>query len=62
MSEIRRKLVVVGDYASQKSELLFQFVRGYYPEYTDRPYENYSLDVAVDDVDIELALWDTSRK
>jgi len=54
--------VVVGDYASQKRELLFQFVRGYYPEYTDRPYENYSLDVAVDDVDIELALWDTSRK
>ncbi|KAF9412216.1 GTP-binding protein Rho1, partial [Podila epigama] len=61
MSEIRRKLVIVGDGACGKTSLLIVFSRGVFPtKHVPTVFENYVTDVQVDGKNIELALWDTA--
>ncbi|KIM76664.1 hypothetical protein PILCRDRAFT_77517 [Piloderma croceum F 1598] len=60
MSEIRKKLVIVGDDACGKTSLLVVFSRGYFPgPYEPNVFENYVADVDIDGKHILLALWDT---
>jgi hypothetical protein len=60
-SEVRRKLVIVGDLACGKSCALIRFVEGFYST-ANMPtvFTNYVTDVKVDGITVELALWDTS--
>ncbi|ORZ29431.1 GTP-binding protein rhoA [Catenaria anguillulae PL171] len=61
MSEIRRKLVIVGDGACGKTCLLIVFSKGVFPvKYVPTVFENYVSDVYVDGKHVELALWDTA--
>ncbi|KAJ7799539.1 P-loop containing nucleoside triphosphate hydrolase protein [Mycena olivaceomarginata] len=64
MSEIRRKLVIVGDGACGKASLtclLIVFSKGIFPEvYVPTVFENFVTDVEVDNKHVELALWDTA--
>ncbi|KAJ6583021.1 small GTPase-binding protein [Mycena vulgaris] len=61
MTEIRRKLVIVGDGASGKTSLLIVFSKGEFPEvYVPTVFENYVADIEVDGKKVELALWDTA--
>ncbi|KAH7907549.1 P-loop containing nucleoside triphosphate hydrolase protein [Hygrophoropsis aurantiaca] len=61
MSEIRRKLVIVGDGACGKTCLLIVFCgEGFPKEYVPTVFENRVADVRIDGRNIELALWDTA--
>jgi len=61
MSEIRRKLVVVGDGTCGKTCLLVVFSNGTFPEvHVPTVFENYVTDVEIDGKLVELALWDTA--
>ncbi|KAG8757755.1 GTP-binding protein Rho1 [Ceratobasidium sp. 428] len=60
-SEIRRKLVIVGDAPCGKTSLLLVFSKGVFPErHENTIFENYVADVEVDGRFVELHLWDTS--
>src|ERR1044072_3632466 len=61
MSELRRKLVIVGDGACGKTCLLIVFSKGTFPEiYVPTVFENFVSTIMVDGKNIELALWDTA--
>ncbi|KAH8662352.1 small GTPase superfamily [Xylariales sp. PMI_506] len=59
---VQRKLVLLGDGACGKTSLLNVFTRGYFPTvYEPTVFENYvHADIFVDNVHIELSLWDTA--
>ncbi|ROT41067.1 protein RHO3 [Sodiomyces alkalinus F11] len=58
---VQRKLVLLGDGAAGKTSLLNVFTRGYFPTvYEPTIFENYIHDVFVDNVHLELSLWDTA--
>ncbi|KAJ3412200.1 GTP-binding protein Rho1 [Chytridiales sp. JEL 0842] len=63
MSEatIRKKIVIVGDGAGGKTCLLIVFTKGVFPEeYVPTVFENHVVDVQLDGLVIQLALWDTA--
>ncbi|GAA5898614.1 hypothetical protein JCM5296_005941 [Sporobolomyces johnsonii] len=58
---LSRKVVVVGDGACGKTSLLNVFVHGNFPDvYEPTVFENHCVDVVVDDVTVEMSLWDTA--
>ncbi|XP_075430216.1 rho-related GTP-binding protein RhoA-A-like isoform X3 [Ascaphus truei] len=58
---IWKKLVIVGDGACGKTCLLSVFSKDEFPEvYIPTVFESYVADIAVDDIQVELALWDTA--
>jgi Ras family protein A len=61
MTSIRKKLVIVGDGACGKTCLLIVFSKDQFPEvYVPTVFENYVADIEVDNMTVELALWDTA--
>ncbi|SCZ90194.1 BZ3500_MvSof-1268-A1-R1_Chr1-3g01832 [Microbotryum saponariae] len=57
---LSRKVVVIGDGACGKS-LLNVFVHGHFPErYEPTVFENHVKDMTIENVPVELALWDTA--
>jgi len=61
MAESRLKLVVVGDGACGKTSLLIRYARDEFPEnYVPTVFENYVVNVKIDQKEYELALWDTA--
>ncbi|RAL10603.1 Rho family GTPase RHO3 [Aspergillus homomorphus CBS 101889] len=58
---VRRKMVLLGDGACGKTSALNVFTRGYFPTvYEPTVFENYVHDIFVDNVHMELSLWDTA--
>ncbi|KAI9370731.1 small GTPase superfamily [Aspergillus egyptiacus] len=53
---VRRKMVLLGDGACGKTSALNVFTRGYFPTV----YEPTVFDIFVDNVHMELSLWDTA--
>lgn len=61
MTEVRKKLVIVGDGSTGKTCLLMVFSRDKFPEvYIPTVFETYVADIEVDNKQVELALWDTA--
>ncbi|KAJ7055556.1 GTP-binding protein, rho subfamily [Mycena amicta] len=57
----RRNLVVVGDGACGKTSLLIVFSEGKFPtKYLPTVFENHVADITIDNVPVELTLWDTA--
>ncbi|KIV88328.1 hypothetical protein PV10_08021 [Exophiala mesophila] len=58
---VQRKLVLLGDGACGKTSLLNVFTRGFFPTvYEPTVFENYVHDIFVDNIHMELSLWDTA--
>ncbi|BDD63373.1 Rho GTPase [Monascus purpureus] len=58
---VQRKMVLLGDGACGKTSALNVFTRGFFPTvYEPTVFENYVHDVFVDNVHMELSLWDTA--
>lgn len=58
---VQRKLVLLGDGACGKTSLLNVFTRGFFPTvYEPTVFENYVHDIFVDNIQMELSLWDTA--
>ncbi|KAF7587589.1 Rho GTPase [Aspergillus hancockii] len=58
---VRRKMVLLGDGACGKTSALNVFTRGFFPTvYEPTVFENYVHDIFVDNVHMELSLWDTA--
>jgi Rho family protein len=58
---VQRKLVLLGDGACGKTSLLNVFTRGFFPTvYEPTVFENYVHDIWIDNVHVELSLWDTA--
>ncbi|KPI42900.1 GTP-binding protein RHO3 [Cyphellophora attinorum] len=58
---VQRKLVLLGDGACGKTSLLNVFTRGFFPTvYEPTVFENYVHDIFVDNIAMELSLWDTA--
>ncbi|KAF2861539.1 hypothetical protein K470DRAFT_256904 [Piedraia hortae CBS 480.64] len=58
---VQRKLVLLGDGACGKTSLLNVFTRGFFPTvYEPTVFENYVHDIFIDNVHVELSLWDTA--
>ncbi|KAF3482366.1 small Rho-type GTPase [Arthroderma uncinatum] len=53
---VKRKLVLLGDGACGKTSLLNVFTRGFFPTV----YEPTVFDIYVDNIHMELSLWDTA--
>ncbi|KAJ3123128.1 GTP-binding protein Rho1 [Nowakowskiella sp. JEL0407] len=61
MSDIRKKLVVVGDGGCGKTCLLFRYVnKKFLKEYDPTVFETYVTDITVDGIKVEMTLWDTA--
>ena len=62
MSATRLKLVIAGDLEVEKTELLFSYINGEFPEwYCPTPLQNYVADLMCGGKLVQLALWDTSK-
>ena len=60
MAAIPKKILIVGDSASGKTCLLTVFAKDKFPEENvPKYYESYVVDIEVDGIQVELALWDT---
>jgi len=58
---VARKLVIVGDGTCGKTSLLSVFALGYFPKhYNPTVFETHVTDVKIDDITVNLALWDTA--
>ncbi|RMZ84196.1 hypothetical protein DV738_g625, partial [Chaetothyriales sp. CBS 135597] len=58
---VQRKLVLLGDGACGKTSMLNVFTRGFFPTvYEPTVFENYVHDIFVDNIHMELSLWDTA--
>ncbi|KAF7714875.1 Ras-related small GTPase [Penicillium ucsense] len=58
---VERKMVLLGDGACGKTSALNVFTRGFFPTvYEPTVFENYVHDIFVDNVHMELSLWDTA--
>lgn len=60
-NRLRKKLVIVGDGECGKTCLLIVFSKDEFPEvYVPTVFETYVADIEVQNIQIELALWDTA--
>ena len=60
MAAIRKKILIVGDSTCGKTCLLTVFAKDKFPEENvPKYYESYVVDIEVDGIQVELALWDT---
>ncbi|KAL1995541.1 hypothetical protein VTN49DRAFT_1728 [Thermomyces lanuginosus] len=58
---VQRKMVLLGDGSCGKTSALNVFTRGFFPTvYEPTVFENYVHDIFVDNVHMELSLWDTA--
>ncbi|XP_063063597.1 rho-related GTP-binding protein RhoB-like [Engraulis encrasicolus] len=63
MAPIRKKLIAIGDYTSEKTKLLFTFTLGKIPEvYVPTVFGSHVVDIEVDNQVVELSLWDTASQ